>query len=106
VLAFAGIGDPDKFFATLHAAGIAAPIRRSFADHHRYTAAQAAALIAEARTNNLQLLTTEKDLARLGADAGLSPLAAQAQALPVELKIREADELRQAVLAACRVKPA
>jgi hypothetical protein len=45
-------------------------------------------------------------LARLGADAGLSPLAAQAQALPVELKIREADEFRQAVLAACRVKPA
>ena len=35
VLAFAGIGDPEKFFATLSAAGIDAPVRRGFADHHR-----------------------------------------------------------------------
>ena len=104
VLAFAGIGNPEKFFATLAAAGIEAPIRRGFADHHRYTAGEAAALVAEAKANNLQLLTTEKDLARL--DASLGPLASQAQALPVELKVRQADEFKQALLAACRVKPA
>src|SRR5262245_34928162 len=48
VLAFAGIGHPDKFFATLAAAGIAAEVRRGFPDHHRYTQAEAAALMAEA----------------------------------------------------------
>ena len=106
VLAFAGIGDPEKFFATLDAAGIEAAIRRGFADHHRYTAAEAASLLADANRNNLQLLTTEKDLARLRGDASLGPLAAQAQALPVELKIGQADEFAQALLEACRVKPA
>ena len=39
VLAFAGIGDPEKVFATLRAAGIAVAASRSFADHHRYTPA-------------------------------------------------------------------
>src|SRR5262249_23297735 len=34
-LAFAGIGHPDKFFATLAAAGIAVAARRPFPDHHR-----------------------------------------------------------------------
>ena len=41
VLAFAGIGNPDKFFATLAEAGIAVAERMSFHDHHRYTAAEA-----------------------------------------------------------------
>src|SRR5262249_11533614 len=35
VLAFAGIGDPEKFFATLSAAGIDVAVRRGFGDHHR-----------------------------------------------------------------------
>ncbi len=39
VLAFAGIGDPEKFFATLAEAGIAPAGTRSFPDHHRYTPA-------------------------------------------------------------------
>src|SRR5215813_6695287 len=38
VLAFAGIADPDKFFATLDAHGIPAAIRKPFPDHHRYAA--------------------------------------------------------------------
>ena len=42
VLAFAGIGDPDKFFATVAAAGIAAPQQVAFADHHRFSAEEAA----------------------------------------------------------------
>ncbi len=41
VLAFAGIGDPEKVFATLREAGIAVAATRSFADHHRYTPADA-----------------------------------------------------------------
>ena len=38
VLAFAGIGDPEKFFATLGEAGIDVRARLSFPDHHRYRA--------------------------------------------------------------------
>ena len=65
VLAFAGIADPAKFFATLLAAGIDIADRAAFADHHRYSAAEALDLIARAKANNLMLVTTEKDLVRL-----------------------------------------
>jgi tetraacyldisaccharide 4'-kinase len=86
-LAFAGIADPDKFFATLEASGIAVAARRRFPDHHRYTADEIAHLIAEADTQRLTLLTTEKDLARLAGDPAALDLATRAVALPVSLKV-------------------
>jgi tetraacyldisaccharide 4'-kinase len=98
VLAFAGIGDPEKFFATLAVAGVAVAERASFADHHRYTAAEARALIARADAENLMLLTTEKDLARLSGEGRLAALAARANPLPVQLVIEEADAFRAMIL--------
>ena len=98
VLAFAGIADPGKFFATLAEAGANVAERVGFADHHRYTATDAATLIARAETGNLLLLTTEKDLCRLGGDPALAKLAARATALPVELVIEEAEAFRALVL--------
>jgi tetraacyldisaccharide 4'-kinase len=106
VLAFAGIGDPEKFFATLAAVGIDAPDRRAFPDHHRYTDAEAAALIADADRAGLTLLTTEKDLARMTDDVNAVALARRARALPVTLRIGEADQFRGAILAAGRLRPA
>jgi tetraacyldisaccharide 4'-kinase len=106
VLAFAGIGDPEKFFATLAAAGIDAPVRRSFPDHHRYSVKEARALLREADQSNLQLLTTEKDAARLRDDASVTMLSARARVLPVEMRIAEADDFRRLVLGTCAgVKP-
>ncbi len=87
VLAFAGIGDPEKFFATLKDAGIAVAAMQSFADHHRYTRAEAAALCAHADRDGLVLVTTEKDLARLEGDDEAAELAAHAHALPVTLRL-------------------
>ena len=84
-LAFAGIGDPDKFFATLRDAGIAVAAARRFADHHRYTAAEATALCEDADREGLVLVTTEKDLARMQGDDRAAQLAAHAHALPVTL---------------------
>jgi tetraacyldisaccharide 4'-kinase len=86
-LAFAGIADPDKFFATLEASGITVAARRDFPDHHRYTAGEIARLMAEADAQRLTLLTTEKDLARLAGDPAARDLAARAVALPVSLKV-------------------
>src|SRR6516165_3933864 len=85
VLAFAGIGDPEKFFATLSDAGVAVAVTRSFPDHHRYTRAEARALREEADREGLMLVTTEKDLARLNGDEETAELVAHAQALPVAL---------------------
>ena len=65
VLAFAGIGDPTRFFNTLRGSGIDVAGQRAFADHHPYSQAEIESLIAEARRDGLTLVTTEKDLARL-----------------------------------------
>lgn len=65
VVAFAGIGRPDKFFAMLDEAGVSVVARRPFADHHRYTAAEFAGLLAEADRFRAVAVTTPKDAARL-----------------------------------------
>jgi len=93
VLAFAGIGDPAKFFATALEAGISVTQRRAFADHHRYTAEEAAELIMQAEHNGLALLTTEKDHARMIGEPLLEALASRAHTLGVTMFVKEADEL-------------
>ena len=100
-LAFAGIGDAEKFFATLKRAGIDAPVRRGFSDHHRYSAAEARALVRAGEQGKLDLLTTEKDLARLKDDAAATTLAERAHALPVTMKIDEADAFARLIRGAC-----
>jgi tetraacyldisaccharide 4'-kinase len=104
-LAFAGIGDPEKLFATLKGAGIMVAATRSFSDHHRYTPAEARMLCEQAEREALVLLTTEKDLARMQGDESVAALAAHTRALPVTFKL--ADEaaflrLLQAKLASAR----
>jgi tetraacyldisaccharide 4'-kinase len=98
-LAFAGIGDPKKFFATLAESGITMAARRPFADHHGYTRDEAAALCNEADRGGLALVTTEKDLARLQGDAATAELAKRARALPVRLVLDEEAAFKAFVLA-------
>jgi tetraacyldisaccharide 4'-kinase len=98
VLAFAGIGNPEKFFATLLEAGVAVADQMSFPDHHSYTAGDARALLRSADADNLLLLTTEKDLVRLAGRRRLAALAARANALPVRLVIEEANAFRALIL--------
>jgi tetraacyldisaccharide 4'-kinase len=102
VLAFAGIGNPDKFFATLSEAGVTVAERVGFDDHHRFTAAQAQDLLARARAASMMLVTTEKDLMRLGGDPQLAELAEHAIALPVRFVVDEQDQFRQMVLNAVK----
>jgi tetraacyldisaccharide 4'-kinase len=102
VLAFAGIGDPDKFFATIAAAGIEIAQRLALPDHHRFTAEEAAGLVMQAEHEGLELLTTEKDHMRMAGDAACAALWTRAQVLPVTLVVQEAEELRRLVLATAR----
>jgi tetraacyldisaccharide 4'-kinase len=94
VLAFAGIGHPDKFFATLEEVGIRIAAKRSYGDHHHYTAAEAAALVAEAERQKLVLVTTEKDVARLVGDDRVATLAQRARAFPVRLVLEDEEGFR------------
>ena len=100
VLAFAGIADPEKLYATLQEAGVSVAERASFPDHHRYTAADARALIARADATGLALVTTEKDYARLAGDAPLSELAARSSILRVQLNVEEELAFRRLILSA------
>jgi tetraacyldisaccharide 4'-kinase len=97
VLAFAGIGRPEKFFATVAGLGAALVERRGFPDHHRYRPAELAALRQAAQAADAELITTEKDWLRLSADQrrGIA-------ALPVHLVFSEPqrlDRLLQGALA-------
>jgi tetraacyldisaccharide 4'-kinase len=65
LLAFAGIGDPARFFRTLRACGLDVVRERAFADHHVFSEKDLDALQADARGDQLTLVTTEKDFARL-----------------------------------------
>lgn len=102
VLAFAGIGDPDKFFATAEQAGIAIVQRRGFADHHRFSAEEAAELVMNAERDGLSLLTTAKDHARMAGDPALAALASKAHVLPVTMVVEETEKLRELVARALR----
>jgi tetraacyldisaccharide 4'-kinase len=95
VLAFAGIGDPGRFFRTLRSAGVDVVRERAFADHHPFSPDEIEALAAEARRDGLTLVTTEKDLARLrgsGAGHDIVPFA-------VTLDFDDAAALRKCVAA-------
>jgi tetraacyldisaccharide 4'-kinase len=102
VLAFAGIGDPEKFFATLNDAEIDIRARAPFPDHHRFRRSEAADLIERAEREGLVPVTTEKDLVRLAGQDDLKALAAMARPLPVKLAVAEADAFRDFVLAAIK----
>lgn len=91
VLAFAGIGDPQRFFATLTSSGIEVAATRPFADHHRFTQAEISRLVGDARSAGLSLVTTEKDFVRLH---GLAADVAHIQPFPVSLTFDDETVLR------------
>ena len=76
VLAFAGIGRPAKFYATLAALATEIVAHRDFPDHHPYSEAEIAALVAAASARDAMLVTTAKDWVRLpeGLRAGIAVL--------------------------------
>jgi tetraacyldisaccharide 4'-kinase len=67
VLAFAGIGRPEKFFAMLIEAGVEVTEQIAFPDHHAFTAAELADILARAAGHCALAVTTPKDLVRIPA---------------------------------------
>ncbi|KAF0173351.1 MAG: tetraacyldisaccharide 4'-kinase [Hyphomonadaceae bacterium] len=98
LLAFAGIGRPQKFFDTLKALGGDMVDGASFPDHHAYAEADLKNLAAHASAHGARLITTEKDHVRL-------PPAWRAQVLTLPVVARFAEpETLDALLRAAVAK--
>jgi tetraacyldisaccharide 4'-kinase len=99
VLAFCGIGRPEKFFRTLEECGAVVKTRRAFPDHHPFTAGEIDAVCREAAATGLLAVTTEKDFVRIAADSGVAQGAHAIVALPVRLVLHDEEPLRALIAA-------
>lgn len=97
VLAFAGIGDPARFFNTLRSSSVDVVRSRAFPDHHAFTKEEIEALVADAKRDGLTLVTTEKDLARLRGPDGMPGWAQAIVPFAVTLQFDDAAALRRFV---------
>lgn len=89
-LAFAGIADPAKFYASLAEAGAVIGHQMDFPDHHLFSEAECEAILAEAKRRELVPITTEKDRVRLkGRGGAAARLAAITEVLPIRIRFAE-----------------
>jgi tetraacyldisaccharide 4'-kinase len=94
VLAFAGIGRPEKFFETCRALGAELVVTRAFPDHHPYEVREMSVLLDEAEAKALVPVTTEKDAVRLERLRGLEPRLGLVRLVPIEMVFEDEPALR------------
>ena len=93
MLAFAGIGRPNRFFTTLRNAGANLVHQLAFADHHPYSEADLTRLQEDATRLGANLMTTKKDWVRLPSE-----WRERVSFLPVTLDLDYEDELLDTIV--------
>jgi tetraacyldisaccharide 4'-kinase len=98
VVAFAGIGRPEKFFATLRRVGAELVAERPFPDHQPFGDSEIAALRRTAERESARLVTTEKDWVRLSEEQRIG-----IDVLSVEIRWRDRQALAPVIAPVLRV---
>ncbi|WP_039018606.1 tetraacyldisaccharide 4'-kinase [Halocynthiibacter namhaensis] len=93
VFAFAGIGRPEKFFLTLKNLGADLIHTEPLADHQALSDRLMSRLLSDAKSHRAQLVTTEKDAARLPQKYRQKVLT-----LPVRLQFKDPIPLKQSLI--------
>ncbi|VAV90131.1 Tetraacyldisaccharide 4'-kinase [hydrothermal vent metagenome] len=93
LVAFAGIGRPERFFDSLRQQGCELEQEIAFADHHPYSPRDLQNLLAY-KQQGAQLITTEKDQARLPVD-----FRQHVHIWPVAMDFEKPDDLVQVLRA-------
>ncbi|HEX3954945.1 MAG TPA: tetraacyldisaccharide 4'-kinase [Stellaceae bacterium] len=100
IVAFAGIGRPEKFFASLRGVGAMLAATYPFPDHHGFADAEIDRLRAEADTAGARLVTTAKDWVRLAPE-----MRAGIEVFEVELRWHHPDAMRRIFTETLRQTP-
>ncbi len=101
LLAYAGIADPDKFFASLSSAGLEVIEQCAFGDHHHYHEDEIEELVDKAKQLNLHLVSTSKDIFRLKGLGKLSQeLIEKTDEIKIELVFENPEFLRSVITSA------
>jgi tetraacyldisaccharide 4'-kinase len=96
VMAFAGIADPEKFYATLRSMGAIVSKTRSFPDHHAFTDNELRSLIDD--SGDLLLVTTEKDEVRISDETSIgTQLKKRLLTVPVQIVMQDDAVMKRAL---------
>lgn len=80
IIAFAGIGRPEKFYESMRTQGFRLIETIDFPDHHQYTEPELQAIIEKAAKNGAEIYTTSKDFVKIPA-----PLKQNFKVLEIEI---------------------
>ena len=93
LLALAGIGNPDNFFDLLYKNKLRVEKKLVFPDHYEFNKKDVLQILDDAKNNNLEIITTEKDYYKL-KKYNIKQIAY----LKIELIIEEMEKLNRIIL--------